>query len=389
MPSIFSHIPGYLLSDLRMGVLVLAASSALQLPISTFTGVLVGLHRNEYPALAIGGSRIIGAAAVILASHATSSLLWLAVCIAVPNVIGGLVQVGISLRLLPQARVAISSVSRKMAIELARYCSVLTLFSLWMLLITGLDVTIVSYFQFSAVGYYSIASTAVTFFSGFNTAVFNAFISPVAVLHARSEYPRIAGLIMRATRLNTAANLTFVASAFAFGKPLLTAWIGQSYAKDVLPILLILLAGQAIRLVASAYASSLLAMGEQKYAVLPGAVEALSNVVFSLIGIRMLGPIGVAWGTLAGAVLGLCCYLGYTFRRVGVLNLKARNYVWTGVLVPSVTFLPLLVCTILLSRTAGQRSVLFWIVSLAVSIALFWKFESSRAGLLKLAAQLD
>jgi O-antigen/teichoic acid export membrane protein len=391
LPAIFSHVPGYLLADMRRGILVLAANAAILLPLSTFTGVLIGLHRNEYPAIAIGVSRIVGGLGVVAASRSTSSLFWLAACMAVPSVVGGLAQLILSLRLLPGLRLAMLNVSRSMAVELARYCSVLTLFSFWMLLITGLDVTIVGYFKFSAVGYYSVASTLVAFFSGLNTAVFNAFISPVAVLHARAEYPRIAGLIMRATRLNTVANLTILAMAAAFGIPLLQLWIGQSYARDAFPIVLVLLFGQAVRLTASAYASSLLAMGEQRYAVLPGAVEAFSNLVFSLIGIHYLGPIGVAWGTLAGAVLGLSCYLFYTFGKVASLSLSISLYLRRGVAIPALTFAPVLLITALLYRAPvlDARFVIGWVMSLGLSIMVFLQADRASRQLPNSAIQAD
>lgn len=391
LPAIFSHVPGYLLTDMRGGILVLAANAAVLLPISTFTGVLIGLHRNEYPAIAIGASRIIGGLAVVAASRTTSSLFVLAVSMAAPSVIGGLAQVILSFRLLPGIRVAAVHVSRAMAVELARYCSVLTLFSFWMLLITGLDVTIVSYFDFAAVGYYSIASTLVSFFAGLNTAVFNAFISPIAVLHARAEYPRISGLIMRATRLNTVANVTILATAATFGPPLLKVWIGESYAKDAFPIVLVLLLGQAVRLTVSAYASSLLAMGEQKYAVLPGAVEAFSNLAFSLIGIHYFGPIGVAWGTLAGAVLGLCSYFVYTFRKVPSLSLTTSLYLRRGVAIPVLTFAPVLLITALLPRVAvvDAQFAIGWIMALATSLFVFRQTDQQTVVVSDAPSQID
>src|SRR6185437_14458061 len=66
MPQLFSNAPHELLGELRGGVMVLSAVAALQLPLSTFTGILIGLHRNEYPAIAIGGSRLLGAFGVLV-----------------------------------------------------------------------------------------------------------------------------------------------------------------------------------------------------------------------------------------------------------------------------------------------------------------------------------
>lgn len=376
LAAIFSHVPASLVAETRGGVLVLAAVSAMLLPMSTFTGMLIGLHKNEYPALAIGGTRLIGGMAVIFASKRTTSLIWLALCLAIPNLLGGLLQLAIALKLVPDIRLRLGNVKREMAAELGRYCSVLTFFSFGMLLITGLDVTIVGLCDFSAVGYYSVASMLIAFFSGLNNAVFGAFIAPVAVLHARQEYGRIEAIIIRATRLNTFASLSILAAAVIFGAPMLRLWVGPTYAVQAFPILLILLAGQAIRLAGNAYVSSLLAIGEQRFAVVPGAIEAVGNLFLSLIGVQLLGPVGVALGTLLAAVLGLSCYFLYTFRKVKLLQVSASHFLHEGVLKPVASFLPVIVCTGLVCRSkVGHGLAAIWAFCFLASAFMFWRSE--------------
>ncbi len=125
---------------------------------STFAGVLIGLHRNEYPALVIGGSRILGALVVVVAVRHTNSLAYLALCIGVTNLVGAGSQYLIAKALLPGMRMRLTKITLVMAGELARYCSGLTVVSFAMLLISGLDVTIVGYFNFRQVSAYAIAS---------------------------------------------------------------------------------------------------------------------------------------------------------------------------------------------------------------------------------------
>ncbi|MGH9725887.1 MAG: hypothetical protein ACRD41_12555, partial [Candidatus Acidiferrales bacterium] len=77
-PHLFKGVPFGLLGEFRNGALLLSLSACLLLPLSAYTGVLVGMRRNEIPAMAIGGSRLIGAFAVIIASYHTQSLVVLA-----------------------------------------------------------------------------------------------------------------------------------------------------------------------------------------------------------------------------------------------------------------------------------------------------------------------
>jgi O-antigen/teichoic acid export membrane protein len=60
LPAFFHGIPPALSHEFRLAALLLASSTCAQLPLSTYTGILIGRHRNEYPALAIGGSRLAG-----------------------------------------------------------------------------------------------------------------------------------------------------------------------------------------------------------------------------------------------------------------------------------------------------------------------------------------
>ena len=223
---LFPGVPVYLSRELEIAAAILGVSAAAQLPLSTYGGILIGLHRNELLALAIGVSRILGAAAAIFASRYTHSLIVLALCIGGANLLGGLAQLFMATSLAPYTSVNRRNWNHGIAKELAHYCLGLTVFSFSMLLVSGLDVTIVGILRFSAVGYYSIATSLITFMAGLNNSALSALLTPIAVLHARNEKQKIADIILHATRLNTAVNLALTIFLFAFGYPLVKLWCG-------------------------------------------------------------------------------------------------------------------------------------------------------------------
>ncbi len=378
LPHLFHGVPSDLLGEARAGILLLAMSAAILLPVSTFTGALIGLHMNEYPALAIGSSRIAGALIVILVVRHTQSLEWLALCISGPNIVGGFVQYLIARKMLPAMSVTLSGVKSSMIKELARYCSVLTFFSFGMLLISGLDVTIVGYYNFQAVGYYSIASTTIMFFTGLSGAVFSAFISPFAVLQSRGEYARIKDSVITSTRLSTYASLVLLSTVVLYGKPAMRLWVGTGYAALSLPILEILLIAQAVRLIGNPYASSLLALGEQKHALFPGSIEAFSNLVLSILGMLWLGPIGVALGTLISAILGLFVYIGHTIQSVKVIPLQRTQFLRECIARPTACMIPVLGISIW-ERNRPQTHTSEWILMLSLSITIWLTMKYGRA----------
>jgi len=340
MTRLFHSIPTGLSGEIGYGVLILGLSAALGMPLSAYTGVLIGMQRNEFPAMVIGASRLLGAIAVVVVSQHTHSLAWLAACIALFNLSAGVVQYAIVQKLLPWLRCKRVYLERAMTRELVRYCSTLSVWSFAMLLVSGLDVTIVGLFQFQAVGAYSIAATLVMFYTGLLAAAFSAMMAPVAVLQARKEYHRISELVMVTTRLNSYVSMAAIVMAFLFGEVFIRAWVGPAYLAITLPVLKILLFAQAIRLVGNAYGTALVGMGLQKLGILPAVVEASANVLLSVLGMMRIGSTGVAWATLTAAVLAQAIVAFYVLPRIRELSLRSASFLWQGAGAPFAPFVP-------------------------------------------------
>ena len=92
LPRLFPQIPAPLLSEIRGGILVLSFSTAGLLPLSAFTGALIGICRNEIPAISVGSSRLLGALLVCVVVTHTHSLIILAALTGGFNLAGGLPQ---------------------------------------------------------------------------------------------------------------------------------------------------------------------------------------------------------------------------------------------------------------------------------------------------------
>jgi O-antigen/teichoic acid export membrane protein len=355
LPHMFRSVPAGLAGDIGAGVLILGFAAAINLPLSAYTGVLVGMQRNEFPAIAIALSRLLGAVAVILAAHRTHSLAWLAVCIAAFNLLAGLVQYAIVNKLLPALRFSFGFLERATTMELIRYCSTLSVWSFAMLLVTGLDVTIVGFFNFQAVGAYSLAATLIMFFTGLIGAAFSAMLAPVAVLQARQQFDRISRLVIVSTRLSTYFSMGTIVLAFLFGERLVRAWVGPAYLSLTLPVLKILLIAQAVRLVGNGYGVVLVGMGLQRYGLVPALIEGVSNLLLSLLAIIAIGPIGVAWATLVAAVIAVTIVVFAVLPTIRYLSIDSRSFLWQGIGIPAVPYLP--VFTVLLCRALLERRV--------------------------------
>jgi O-antigen/teichoic acid export membrane protein len=377
---LFHGVPLTLLHEFQIATMIMAIGAAVALPLSTFTGVLIGLHKNELPALAIGGSRLIGAAIAIVAARHTHSLVVIASCVAIPNVAGGLLQVVFAARNLQGIRIVRAWMDRAVAAGFLRYCAGLAVWSFGMLLISGLDVTIVGHFQFEAVGYYAVAATMMTLFASANSSVLSSLLAPFATMQAKGEFEKMRGIVIRSTRLSTLLNVASTALIIAYGQQLLRVWVGVSYARQAYPILVVLTITQAIRLAASGYSIALIATGHQNSGIVPAIIEASVNLVASVWGMIHFGPMGVAYGSLLGAIVAIPSLLFFSVRVREDLRVSRIDLFMNGMLLGALPALPAIVCACYIQwhNTPPALASGLWLASIGSGVFLFSRLSTRR-----------
>ena len=335
LPYMFKQAPLHLLSELREGLILLAAFSALTLPTSAFTGVFIGLHRNEYPALTSGATRLMGAGLVIMAVHRTHSLVVMAGLVGGMNLVGGVLQYAQARKILPTMLISLRSISKDYLRTLTQFCAGLGAMSFSMFLVGGLDLTIVGYFRFSGVAYYSVASNLVLILSGLASAGTSALIAPAASIHARGEYERLGRAVMQATRHITQLVVIITCLFFLFGTRILTLWVGPVYAHGSASILNVLVLATAIRMLGGPYSVALIASGKQSRALFSPIFEGITNLGVSLFAGYYLGPIGVAVGTLVGAIGGLGLQIMHNMPRISEIRIAGPDFLLRAVIQPA------------------------------------------------------
>ena len=122
---------------------------------------------------------------------------------------------------------------------------------------------------------------------------------------------------------------------------MLRLWVGSAYADSVLPILKVLALAQTLRLIGAPFSIVLVSIGEQHRAIGPTICEALVNLLASVIGMRLFGPIGVAWGTLAGAAFGVMWVFVRTMPSVSGVSVSLGSFLVNAVLPGAIPCLPL------------------------------------------------
>ena len=379
---VFPAIPPALLPSLRFVMLVVGAATALSLPGSAWSGIFIGIQRYEIPAIAIGSGRLLGAIGLIWAAVTGQSLALMAILMALASLYTYGLQIFLQRRMLPEIHFHPSLITRPVVRELSGYCFSLTIWSLSMLLVNGLDLILVGRFQFSAVTPYAVSATLITFLAGMQNAIFGVIMPHAAELHANENPTAIGHLLVKSTRLGVLLLLIFGLPLIAVAPLLIRLWIGPQFAVEGGRILTILVIANMIRLTGTPYASILLGTGEQKQVILSPLSEGITNLIVSITLGWKFGAIGVAWGTLIGGIVGILVALVYSTSRTQK-NIRVGRFqlIGQGVLVPCLILIPAALLALIWTKyrfgTSDAGPMLVCAPSIALGLIFF--FRTSRS----------
>jgi|SRR6516162_785564 O-antigen/teichoic acid export membrane protein len=341
LSNVFHQVPHFLLRDSSFALLLVGGSLAIGLPCSLFNGVFVGLQRYDIPAAVIGGSRLVSGLFLVLVVRHGGGLVQMGAVVAAVNLVSYGLQYTFYRRMAPRMRFSSHLVCWRAGRELFDYCLSLSIWSFAMLLVSGLDVSLVGYFEFEKVAYYSVAATLIVFLAGVQFALFNVMIPSTAVMQVRGSSTQLGQVMITATRYGTFVLLLMGLPLIVAAKSILSVWVGPKYAVEGARILQVLTAANMIRLSAVPYVMTLIGTGQQRLVKLTPLLEGVSNLIVSVFGGLFFGAFGVAIGTLIGGVVGALGNLIYNMPRTNEINFRTTDYLRDGLLRPLICALPL------------------------------------------------
>jgi len=358
LPSFFHKMPAGLYPDVRMALALVGGSLAIGLPAAVFNGIFMGLQRYDIIAAIVAGSRIFSAILLVVIARYGGGIPGMALSMAIVNLTAYILQWLVARRYAPDIRISSRLVSRDTGRELLGQCVSLGVWSFSMLLISGLDLTLVGVFDYDKTAFYAVAVTLVTFAAGLQHYVFNAMMPSAAVLHARGASRELGRMVINATRYGMFLLLFTGLPLVLAARPILTIWVGPGYATQAAIFLRILVLANVVRLSAVPYSVTLIGTGQQRLVILTPILEGVSNLLISVVAGYYWGAFGVAFGTLCGAFVGVGGNLFYNIRRTTEVQFGVREYIRESLLRPVLCTLPL-VCAwlIQLAMTDLQSSM--------------------------------
>ena len=385
LPLFFPAIGAPLVLTMRWTLLIVGFSMAIGLPASVCNGVFIGLQRNEIPAATTGGAKLLASAGIIAAVFTGRSLITMAAILASTNLLAYTIQFVAIRRIVPDLKFRREAVNATAGRELFRYCFAITIMSVSMLLVSGVDVILVGRFEIRAVIAYSVSASFIPIIAGALYAILNAMMPHAAELHAQEARKHLGDLVISSTGISVLLLVLTGLPAIIYARPLLHLWIGPAFIPQAQTIFIVLLVANIIRLTGAAYSIILVAAGQQQLIKVSPLAEGLGNLAASIVLGAMFGAVGVALGTLVGALISIATHFFYNMPRTRKEILFTRqDLLWSGIALPLLCTSPLLAAALYSGRGISPSPVFFagaMVLSLAASLPLVHRSGSAETGI--------
>ncbi len=340
----FPEIPPELERQVRYGLLLYGTALSLALPASTYAGIFLGLQRNSIPVSLQILNKVLGGLLMAAAVLLHEGIVLMAGIVGLLNLMLSWTQAIFVRRFVPSCYLSWRLITRSDLKRLVHYCSALGLWSVTMLLVSGLDTTIVAHYDFSSTAYYAVAATATGMVATLLSAAIAPLIPAASALSAQRTPKQMGELLVRVTRLSVLLIIATGAPLLLYGYGALCLWMGQSFAVSSVPILHVLVLANMVRLIGLPYSAMVVGTGKQWLASLAPVCEAAVNFIASIVLARHIGAIGVAYGTFIGSFVSIAIIFTVCLRATrNTLNADLRTITGSGLLKPGVAVIPILV----------------------------------------------
>ena len=341
VPRLFATMPASFYHDVRISLILVGGSLSFGLVCSVCSAIFLGLQRYRIP-MTINVVNRASFAAVILAVVALhGNLALMGVGAAAVNVVTGGLQVFAWRKKAPQIRLSTTLVEFRVLKNVATFCTYQSIWTVGMLCVTGLDVTIVGHYDYLQTAYYAIATMPTSFVVLIVSSILGPLMPASSALSTQRSPAEMGDILARITRYGAMVLLLTGLPLIVCGLPILRLWVGDSYALHTVQYLRILVLANVIRSLCQPYATMVSATGRQRAATAAAVCEALVNLGSSIYLASRFGAIGVALGTLIGSFVSVALHFAITMHYTrSTLAISRSRLLLKGFLRPAVISLP-------------------------------------------------
>jgi O-antigen/teichoic acid export membrane protein len=326
VPQLFHDMPRGLFHDVRLSLTMVGVSVSLSLLCSICASIFLGLQRYAVPMTISLINRIVYTVVILGAVYLHQSLTVMGAAVAVVNLGTGALQVAAWWKMAPHVELRLKLVEWQIMKRMLAYCSSLAVWTVGMLCVSGLDLTIVGRYDFGQTAFYAVAISPTNFMIAILGAALAPLMPAASALSVHKTPAEMGSVLSRITRYSSIMLFATALPLLVGGYWLLRVWVGPAYAVQILPYMRILVLANVVRYLCAPYASMLVATESQAVAIAGVVSEAVVNLTCSLILVRHIGAIGVAYGTLIGSFVSVGMHFAvsmhFTYRKFSISRVR-------------------------------------------------------------------
>lgn len=282
----------------RQVLLIISAYVALGFPASVFGGVVNGFQRHYLNGfVSIATSLIVAAVnvAVLVAGYGLVEL------VAATTTIRALSYIGYAMtayRAYPGLRIRLSNVRLARIREVTGFSAFILLIDLANKMNYSTDTLVIGAFMSTAaIAIWAVGQRLIEA-AQMMTGSLNGVLFPIIVDTATlGQAERLRQLFLEGTRISLAMVIPIATGLCLLAEPLVAAWVGRDFAGSV-PVIYILAITVVIRVGNSTATTLLKGAGHHRLLAISNLSMALANLAISIVLVRRMGLVGVAFGTL-------------------------------------------------------------------------------------------
>lgn len=334
---IFPHIfqvPATIRNDVRLAILLTAASLAFTLGAGVPSAVLAALHRYDLLSTVNLARTFVRAGGFVVLLERGYGIVALAAWELAVAALTCCTMATVCAWLFPDVRHVLRLPEQEMVRKLWSYSSYAFLVTIAGAIVNYMDNGVVGYFLTpAAVTFYAIAGNLILYSRELIGAMSNTFVPVASGFRAGGRTDQLRRLLFRGTQASLVVSLPISIVLFMRGGTFIGLWMGQEYAGISGGVLRILLLNQILTVANLTSSGVVYGMEKHRPLAMWALVEAFCNLTLSVLLVRRMGLAGVAWGTsIAGVICNLLFWPGYVSKllEVSVTEYLAKAWGYTA-----------------------------------------------------------
>ncbi|MBP7087853.1 MAG: oligosaccharide flippase family protein [Candidatus Omnitrophica bacterium] len=294
----FFNIDKEFISIAKILIILIGLSISITLSLGLFNSVLAALERYDTINIITICSNLLRAVLIVIFIKIGKGLIAVGVITLAINLVDNSLRTFFAFRMYPDIKLSHYFINYKTFKENLSYgiYSFISVVAVNIIFYTD-SIVIGKFLSMGMITYYAIAANLIEYVRNFVATAIGVFQPVSAKLDAHKNIIGLQKLLITGTKFSLLLILPIGLFLIFFGKQFITLWMGYEYAVLSSAVLIILTLPQFSAV--SQYISGTILFGMAKHKILAYLVigEAIANLIISIILVKKIGLIGVAWGT--------------------------------------------------------------------------------------------